>query len=377
MHMIKERDKHMNNLTIISDEEFRSLIPQLEKHEYDLLEENCLRDGIRDAIVVWPQDDGRNIIVDGYNRWKIIENHRIRDYPVKEQLFSSREEAKVWIIDNQLGRRNLPKAKAIRLAKIKTALLSERGKARKTGNLKYVMTADDADSQEEQINTRREVSRLSGVSEGTIAQYEYVESHDPVMAGKMLDGTCTINKAYKYVKEEETQKEKRDEAIRAGEDGRFLPEEYLDGVRTVMGQIDLDPASGDGADRYVKAVKSFSPDEGLAREWEGNVWLSPPPCEELICLFVEKLLGSKTDQAIVFVPATTERLWFGKLLTAASAVVFPQGRIPLIKNDGTRSEEAWGQAFFYLGGNYEGFLKRFSIYGCGVNLAKARGEGRD
>ena len=50
------------------DKEFQSLIPPLAPEEYKQLEENCIRDGIRDPLVVWPQENGVNILVDGHNR---------------------------------------------------------------------------------------------------------------------------------------------------------------------------------------------------------------------------------------------------------------------------------------------------------------------
>ena len=43
-------------MSITIDKEFESLIPPLSAEEFQQLEENCLRDGIRDALIVWEQD---------------------------------------------------------------------------------------------------------------------------------------------------------------------------------------------------------------------------------------------------------------------------------------------------------------------------------
>ena len=43
---------------IKTDSEFQALIPPLSAEEYVQLEENCVKEGIRDALVVWPQADG-------------------------------------------------------------------------------------------------------------------------------------------------------------------------------------------------------------------------------------------------------------------------------------------------------------------------------
>ncbi len=49
---------------------------------------------------------GRNILVDGHNRFKIATKHNL-PYEVIQKDFESREHALNWIIANQLGRRNL------------------------------------------------------------------------------------------------------------------------------------------------------------------------------------------------------------------------------------------------------------------------------
>lgn len=62
-------------MSIIIDEEFKSLIPPLSDDEFRQLEANCVRDGIRDPLVVWPQDDSNDILVDGHNRFRISAMH--------------------------------------------------------------------------------------------------------------------------------------------------------------------------------------------------------------------------------------------------------------------------------------------------------------
>lgn len=86
---------------LIIDEEFRALIRPLTSEEYRLLEENILRDGCREPLIIW-----KDTILDGHNRYKICKRW---DLPFKttELQVSCREEAMSWICANQLGRRNL------------------------------------------------------------------------------------------------------------------------------------------------------------------------------------------------------------------------------------------------------------------------------
>lgn len=90
-----------DNFTI--DPEFRDKIPPLTEEEFTLLEENILSDGsVVSPLIVW---DG--IILDGHNRYEIIQKHPELPFNVHEMQFSNRYEALSWICRNQLGRRNL------------------------------------------------------------------------------------------------------------------------------------------------------------------------------------------------------------------------------------------------------------------------------
>lgn len=94
----------MRQLTI--DPEFRDKIPPLSGDEYSRLEANILEDGeVREPIVVWG-----STIIDGHNRWKIIQAHPEElqgKFKVKQMNFADKWAAIVWMCQNQLGRRNL------------------------------------------------------------------------------------------------------------------------------------------------------------------------------------------------------------------------------------------------------------------------------
>lgn len=85
------------------DPEFESKIPPLTEEEYQLLEENILQDGVvLNPLIVW-----NGCIVDGHNRFRIIQAHPEIEYTVFEKEFPDRYAAIAWICCNQLGRRNL------------------------------------------------------------------------------------------------------------------------------------------------------------------------------------------------------------------------------------------------------------------------------
>jgi hypothetical protein len=85
------------------DEEIAALLPPLTPEEYAELEMKVSVEGFRDRLVVWKET---GILLDGHNRLKICEKYGI-EYTVIEMGFPDRERAIQWVIDNQLGRRNL------------------------------------------------------------------------------------------------------------------------------------------------------------------------------------------------------------------------------------------------------------------------------
>lgn len=102
----------MINLKI--DPEFQSQIPPLTDDEFKQLEENILKEGkLLSPLIVW-----NNILVDGHNRYAILQKHPEIYFSTMPLRFENREEAIAWICRNQLGRRNLsPEQKRYLLGK--------------------------------------------------------------------------------------------------------------------------------------------------------------------------------------------------------------------------------------------------------------------
>ena len=91
-------------MTVTIDPEFKSLIPPLTTEELSGLESSIIKEGCRDALIVWP---GKNdILIDGHNRYEICQRHGIK-FEIKNISFATRDDAIDWIYSNQLSRRNL------------------------------------------------------------------------------------------------------------------------------------------------------------------------------------------------------------------------------------------------------------------------------
>ena len=80
---------------------FENCIASLSQSEYENLKQSLLQDGCRDAIVTW-----NGIILDGHNRYRICEENGI-PYKTIEMSFEDEEHAHLWMVKNQLARRNI------------------------------------------------------------------------------------------------------------------------------------------------------------------------------------------------------------------------------------------------------------------------------
>jgi len=90
-------------MNIKIDKKLQAKIPPITEDSFKQLEVNILEEGCRDSLIVW---SGENLLLDGHNRYKICNKHDI-DFDTNEIDLENREEAINWIINNQLGRRNL------------------------------------------------------------------------------------------------------------------------------------------------------------------------------------------------------------------------------------------------------------------------------
>ena len=159
----------------------------------------------------------------------------------------------------------------------------------------------------------------------------------------------------------------------SGENEWYTPSDFIEAARSVMGQIELDPASSPAANETVKATRFFTAaDDGLAQEWDTPaLWMNPPYSKDLIGGFIEKLAaeysGGGTSQAIVLVNNATDSKWGQLLLSVSSAVCFPAGRIRFIDQDGHPSgAPLQGQMIAYCGTESGRFSELFSRFGTVV-----------
>jgi len=157
----------------------------------------------------------------------------------------------------------------------------------------------------------------------------------------------------------------------SGNNEWYTPIEYINSAKSVMGGLDLDPASNDFAQTQIKAKEYYTAINcGLSKEWKGNVWLNPPYSRGLLDKFIEKLTSeSNISQYVCLVNSSTDTKWCHSLMDDADAMCLTKGRISFLDKNGTKSNgNSRGQIFFYKGDNIKSFKEEFRKYGKVVCL---------
>ena len=192
---------------IIIDEDFKKLMPPLAPDEYKLLEESIKTEGCREPIVLW-----HTFLIDGYTRYEICQRNNI-EFKTKSIIFrdnfaspapsgkvslshfpnDNRDTVKMWIIKNQLGRRNLTDYDRGRVALQLKPIISEkkkRGRPKKENRTNL-----------SSLDTRAEIAKIADLSEGTIDKIEKIEKEaPPEIKEQASSGEISINKAYTVTK---------------------------------------------------------------------------------------------------------------------------------------------------------------------------------
>jgi 16S rRNA G966 N2-methylase RsmD len=369
---------YLENDPVIIDDEFQSLIPPLTEEELFRLEENLLRDGCIDPLIVWAE---QCILLDGHNRKAICDRYGI-DYELHTVSLPDRAAAADWIDAHQLGRRNLTPAQMSLLR----GRRYNRMKMKCGGNRRYGFTG----AGNHQSKTADRLAGEYGVSHATISRdAQYADAIDRLgLQRQAAQNKFTVPRKQVVRAARALPKNATGQQVRQARESViqpcasdvshvsewFTPAVYVRRAADVMGRIDLDPASCVLANQIVNAAQYYTADEdGLNLPWFGRVFLNPPYTRSLIQPFCNKLVeqyqAGHVTQAIVLVNNATETRWFQALLSVASAVCFPVGRVHFWHPDKS-TIPMQSQAVLYLGENTAGFTTAFNDLGNVCYIAR-------
>lgn len=183
---------------IIVDPEFANKIPPLTDDEFRQLEENIVADGeVYEPIVTW-----NGVIVDGHNRWKIIQKHPGIPYKIREMQFADRWEAFEWMYRKQLGRRNLTtEQKTYMIGKMYEARKNTQGGDRRSEEFSNGQNVHLKDHREIKDGTSGEIGKEFGIDGKTVRRAEKfaqgvdkIREVDQATADKVLAGKANVTK---------------------------------------------------------------------------------------------------------------------------------------------------------------------------------------
>lgn len=360
------------------DAEFAALIPPLSAEERQQLEENILEHGgARDPLVVWASK-GTLTLLDGHNRYEICTRLGL-PFDVHELRFKSRDEAEDWIDKNQLGRRNLDARQMSLLRGRRYNRTKKPGRPSEQPGQNVRVSAESL-AAEHGVNEKTirrdgefaEAVEALGIEREIVAGEIDAPKHEIVAAAKSLPEQPTQEQVAEAV---EAVKTRPHVANNSGDNEWYTPKEYIEAARHVLLEINLDPASNPLANEIVKADTFYSvEDDGLAHDWEGNVWMNPPYESGLIGQFVEKLCDAHASgsvpRAVVLVNNATETKWFQSLAEQASAICFPKGRVKFWHPRKVAAVPLQGQAVLFLGQEVDDFARAFSSFGFVLEVSK-------
>ena len=187
--------KQVYNLKI--DTELRDLLPPLTHDEFKQLEDNLVKYGCQNPLFVW-----HGFIADGHNRYTICQKHKI-PFAIAELGFDDKSEVMRWMIDGQLGRRNLSPIQRVAVTEKYRPVFEEKAKESYEQNVGRP-SKEKSSAELPTINktdTRKELAKLAGIGERTYGKaVAILHSDNKDVKQKVMNGKKSIDAGYNEIK---------------------------------------------------------------------------------------------------------------------------------------------------------------------------------
>lgn len=192
------------------DAEFRDLIIPPSPAERELLTASIKAQGCLEPLYIWKMDDGQRILLDGHTRFSICTELN-RRYETRNVKVNSREEAKLWILEHQAGRRNLTddqraivwneireqRSIVIRVKQLEAA----RQVKVEPVSVKITETPKPTSvTVAPKIDTRAATAKEAKIPENKLRQAQVLKKHQPELYKKVLAGEIKLRETTKLTK---------------------------------------------------------------------------------------------------------------------------------------------------------------------------------
>lgn len=295
-------------------------------------------------------------------------------------------------IDENLIRNNLSVLEQGEHLLRRNQILDEKGMRAHSGtNIKNMFTTGETVSP---VKTTAEIAADLGLSERSAQQRQQIardllpEVKEAIRDLPIADSTSQLltlarlepSQQMQAAERLATQRQQRMQAtVYSSESNEWYTPAWVTArAADVLGNIDLDPASSQVAQRIHGADAWHGLDhpnedrrDGLSADWHGNVWLNPPYGRSEdghnAQLWSRKLIdewkAGRVTSGILLVKAALGYNWFEDLWRELP-VCFLRERLSFVRPDGTddgQSKQA--TALFYVGNDIEQFAGVFAKYG--------------
>ncbi|MGB8065880.1 MAG: ParB N-terminal domain-containing protein [Candidatus Sulfotelmatobacter sp.] len=186
--------------------ELQAVVAPLTTEEYAQLRDNIQRDGLLEPITLWAEESGT--IVDGHNRHAICQELGI-GFKTKAISLPNIEAVKLWILEHQVGRRNLTDdQRAIIWNDIREqrAAVSRAAAVVKARNAKAGTVDDNVSPTKPRTLTA--VVAESKIPERMLRKAQKLKKTNPDLYERVRSGTVTLREASKPKKNEKKFAEK-------------------------------------------------------------------------------------------------------------------------------------------------------------------------
>ena len=192
------------------NKEFQELIPPLSVAELASLERSIKAEGCRDPVVVW-----NNTIVDGHHRYAICTKNNMPFETREVKGLETDLDVKLWMINNQFSRRNLPTETRLDLAYRFKEFEVEKAKERQ-GTRNDLIESDTnislpvGLSEVTKGKTLEVIAQKAGVSRSTAEQYDAIQRKGTKEQKEAIrNHEASIKKVYTQIQEEKRPKKNK------------------------------------------------------------------------------------------------------------------------------------------------------------------------
>ncbi|MFY0601591.1 MAG: hypothetical protein JXR03_18100 [Cyclobacteriaceae bacterium] len=173
---------------LVIKKKFEEFMVPLTADEFNQLEENIVQQGCKDPLVVWTKKN-ESVLIDGHNRFKICSKHSI-DFNITELTFKNEDEAIQWVINHQMGRRNLSSDQMSFYRGLKYLKMKK-----KIGGYDKVLGKGTTETTSEQLSKEFNVSPATVRRDANFAQgVELIGQSNPQLKLDILQGASKIPK---------------------------------------------------------------------------------------------------------------------------------------------------------------------------------------